>query len=233
MKFPEINGRPVKNIRARGGTSFFDYIRGRLKQVMKNIPLPSILLAGALAACSPHSSFSGKELKLIHEGTPEQPFRVLQVTNRADSLLLRSACDDVVHFDDPALATCIARLHETLRVENGVGIAAPQVGILKNIFLFTRVDLPGKPVIAAINPRIVRHPDTTVCFERDGCLSIPGIQGNSTRYPWVEVEYYTGTGTLVHERLEGYSRQENFTAVIFQHEYDHTRGVLFTDKLCD
>ncbi|MDR1273586.1 MAG: peptide deformylase [Odoribacteraceae bacterium] len=192
-----------------------------------------VLLAGVIASCSPVSSFSARERALVRGGVAEDPFRVLQVTNRADSLLLRVPCTDVQNFADPLLARCIERLRKTLIVEDGVGIAAPQVGISKNIFLFMRVDLPGTPVVAAINPRIVNHPDTTVCFERDGCLSIPGVQGNSTRYPWIEVEYRDERGEVIRERLEGYSRRGNFTAVIFQHEFDHTRGVLFIDKLCD
>jgi hypothetical protein len=57
----------------------------------------------------------------------------------------------------------VARLKKTLEVENGVGIAAPQVGISKNIFLFMRLDLPDKPVHVAVNPKIVHHPDTTIC----------------------------------------------------------------------
>jgi peptide deformylase len=49
----------------------------------------------------------------------------------------------------------------------------------------------------------------------------------------VEVEYCNERGALVRERLEGHSRAGNFSAVIFQHEYDHLQGVLFTDKLCE
>jgi peptide deformylase len=192
-----------------------------------------LLFAGVIASCSPLSSFSARERALVRGGAAEDPFRVLQITDRADSLLLRVPCTDVQNFADPLLVRCLDRLRKTLLVEDGVGIAAPQVGILKNIFLFMRMDLPGTPVVVAINPRIVSHPDTTICFERDGCLSIPGIQGNSTRYPWIEVEYCNEQGEVIRERLEGYSRRGNFTAVIFQHEYDHTRGVLFIDKLCD
>jgi peptide deformylase len=191
-----------------------------------------LLFTGVIASCSPLSSFSVRERAIVRGGATEDPFRVLQITDRVDSLLLRVPCTDVQNFADPLLARCIERLRKTLLVEDGVGIAAPQVGISKNIFLFMRMDLPGMPVIVAINPKIIGRPDTTICFERDGCLSIPGIQGNSTRYPWIEVEYYNEQGEIVRKRLEGYSRRGNFTAVIFQHEYDHTRGVLFIDKLC-
>jgi peptide deformylase len=123
-------------------------------------------------------------------------------------------------------------MKKTLEIENGVGIAAPQVGISKNLFLFLRLDLPDNPVHVVVNPKIIHYPDTTVCFERVGCLSIPDRSGNSVSYPWIDVEYWNEKGEKIRERLEGYSRQNTFTAVIFQHEYDHTKGILFTDKLC-
>ena len=114
---------------------------------------------------------------------------MLKVTNPQDSVLLRTPCSDLIHFvDNPDFGLLVARLKTTLALEDGVGIAAPQVGILKNVFLFTRLDLPGMPVVVVVNPRIVHHPAETVCFERDGCLSIPGLRGNSVRYPWVDVE---------------------------------------------
>ena len=83
----------------------------------------------------------------------------------------------------------------------------------------------------AINPRIVNKPDETICFEGDGCLSIPGQSGNSVRYAWIEVEYLNAKGEMVRERLEGFSRKTDFTGIVFQHEFDHLRGVLYTDKL--
>jgi peptide deformylase len=178
------------------------------------------------------TNFSEEEQVLIHNGTAEEAFRVLQITNKQDSLVLRTPGTDIVDFEDPTLQLFIERLKTTLVVADGVGIASPQVGISKNIFLFIRLDLPGEPVIVAINPKIVSHPDSTVRFERDGCLSIPGMWGNSIRYPWVDVEYYNEKGELIREQLEGYSRRDTFSAVIFQHEYDHTEGVLFIDKLC-
>ncbi|MDR0866746.1 MAG: peptide deformylase [Candidatus Symbiothrix sp.] len=199
---------------------------------MKRVLFLTLFLTGLtlMSGCS-QANFSEEEQTLINNGTAEDAFRVLLITDKQDSLVLRTPGTDIVDFEDPALQLFIERLKTTLVVADGVGIAAPQVGVSKNIFLFSRLDLPGEPVIVAINPKIINHPDTTVCFERDGCLSIPGVWGNSIRYPWVEVEYYNEKGGLIRERLEGYSRQDTFSAVIFQHEYDHTEGVLYIDKL--
>lgn len=173
-----------------------------------------------------------EELDLITQFDGQTPFRVLDVSIPEELKVLRTKSEDVDLNNDLALKQLISRLKVTLREERGVGIAAPQVGVNRNLFLFVRVDKEGEPIEVAINPRIVGHPEETICFERDGCLSIPGVSGNSIRYPWIEVEYVNEQGKRIKERLEGYSRLANFVAVIFQHEYDHLQGVLFTDKLC-
>ena len=173
-----------------------------------------------------------QERNYILSGDENTPFRVLTVDDAADSLILRTECSDLDFKADSALiARLIARMDTTMKAENGVGLAAPQIGILRNIFLFVRIDKPGNPVEVAINPRIVNKPDETICFEGDGCLSIPGQSGNSVRYAWIEVEYLTAKGEMVRERLEGFSRKTDFTGIVFQHEFDHLRGVLYTDKL--
>lgn len=179
------------------------------------------------------AQFSQNEKDLINSGTSETPFRVLKITDQQDSVFLKQKCSEIdnrTEYKD--LSLLIDRLKTTMALEEGVGIAAPQVGVAKNVFLFTRIDKADYPVIAAINPKIVNHPEETICFERDGCLSIPGINGNSIRYPWVDVEYTDENGNLIQERLEGYSRETDFTGIVFQHEFDHLQGILFIDKLC-
>ncbi|MDU1889936.1 MAG: peptide deformylase [Dysgonomonas sp.] len=177
-----------------------------------------------------------QELALINDAKIDVPFRVLTVDNEEDSLVLRKKAMDIdvntITTNKP-LKYFIERLKQTLIEEAGVGIAAPQVGLSRNLFLFLRLDRPDYPICVAINPRIVNVPKETVCFEDDGCLSIPGESGTSIRYPWIEVEYYNEKGELIKEKLSGYSRNEDFTGIIFQHEFDHLQGVLFIDKLCE
>lgn len=174
-----------------------------------------------------------KEKELINSASSQTPFRVLLVTNEEDSLFLRKQCTDIKPLkNNPDLQLLIERMRVTLEEEQGVGIAAPQIGIGRNIFLFMRIDKPEHPVEVAINPKIIDKSEEVVCFEDDGCLSVPDISGNSLRYKWIEVEYYNQQGRKIKERLEGHSRFGNFTGIIFQHEYDHLHGVLFTDKLC-
>jgi peptide deformylase len=174
-----------------------------------------------------------EEKNLINSGKANEPFRVLVTSSKQDSIILREKSKTVeINKDTDDLKLLVERLKVTMKIEHGVGIAAPQVGILRNLFIIVRVDKPGMPVEAIINPTIVSHPEETVCFESDGCLSIPEISGNSIRYPWVEVEYFNENGKKIREKLTGHSREDNFAAIIFQHEYDHLHGILFTDKLC-
>ncbi len=194
----------------------------------------SILLSMQLSMVF-SQSFTDRELEIIHSGNQDTSLRILLTTNYVDSLILRMQSENVDTdsiVENESLQLILKRLQTTLNESGGVGIAAPQVGVLKNIFLFKKIDLPEQPVQIAINPRIVNHPDETICFERDGCLSIPDISGNSIRFPWIDVEYFDENGYLHRERLEGYSRTDDFTAIIFQHEYDHLNGILFIDKLC-
>lgn len=190
-----------------------------------------------LVACNSNKIMTEKEKYVIKKGDSNAPMRVLQTTNYQDSLFLRAKSIDIEDVKNIAKnkdwQLFIDRLKSTLEIESGVGIAAPQVGIGRNIFLFLRIDKEGHPIQVAINPRIIKHSEEIVCFERDGCLSIPGQSGNTKRYTWLDVEYYDDRGKLIKERLSGVSRQNDFTGIIFQHEFDHLQGILFIDRLCE
>lgn len=176
------------------------------------------------------------ELDIITNGDKDTSFRILKTNNIEDSIFLRQNCSnlDISKIkENKYLEILIARLKTTMNNESGVGIAAPQVGIGRNLFLFTRIDKEGHPIQVAINPKIINHSENTICFQGDGCLSIPNERGNSIRYEWIEVEYFDENGNLIQEKLSGYSRSTDFTNIIFQHEFDHLNGILFIDKLCD
>jgi peptide deformylase len=176
-----------------------------------------------------------EEKELTYNGKIDEPFRVLITANEEDSLLLRKKSTDIENVEnianDKDWQFFIERLKLTMAVESGVGISAVQVGVLRNLFLFMRLDKPEFPVEVAINPRIVAHSPEEICFEDDGCLSIPGESADSRRYAWIDVEYYNEKGELIKERLSGVSRQGDFTGIVFQHEYDHLQGVLYIDKI--
>ncbi len=211
-----------------------------LYQITIFIPVKKIIfvlfLSTVLFACNSTKYMTNKEKTITNSHGADTPFRVLQTDNYDDSLFLRQKSTDIdvkniaenkdwQHF--------IERLKLTLAVESGVGIAAPQVGVARNLFLFIRIDRANKAVQVAINPRIVNYSDETFCFEGDGCLSIPDLAGSTKRHKWIDVEYYNEKGDFIKERLYGASREGDFTGVIFQHEFDHLSGILFTDRLFD
>ena len=196
---------------------------------MKSTIIPALIFI--LSACQ-SLKMTTDEIQLITNAGVDVPFRVLKVDNEADSLMLRTKSKNInLKTDSLLIHTFLKRLHLTMDVESGVGIAAPQVGLMRNIFLFTRLDKPNHPIQVAINPRILNHSSNTFCFERDGCLSVPEKSGNTRRYEWVEVEYQTPEGQIIRERLSGANRSGDFTGIIFQHEYDHLQGILYTDRL--
>lgn len=176
-------------------------------------------------SCTP---FERNQRELILAGESDQPMRVYQITNRQDSILLRSRSEDVrVDPKDPVLHRLVERMQRTVTdsMSLGVGIAAPQVGILRNVILVQRLDKEGLPWESFLNPRILQYSKKKqVC--REGCLSIPDRRDTTrTRAYAILLEY---------DRLDG-SREiemvEDFTAVIFQHEIDHLNGILYIDHL--
>ena len=109
-------------------------------------------------------------------------------------------------------------LRETMDLEEGVGIAAPQVGILKQIFV-TFVD---DNLIEMINPRIVEQRGSVLFLE--GCLSVPDRMAYVRRPDFVKIEGLDRHGNMQHFEVKGPQ------AVVFSHEMDHLLGILFTDK---
>ncbi len=116
--------------------------------------------------------------------------------------------------------TLVEDLIQTMHVENGIGIAAPQIGVHKRVIIVDR----GTGPEAYVNPKIVSSSLRKVESE-EGCLSVPGIYGMVTRHKKVKVKAQKLDGTTVTLKEEG------LPAIIFQHEIDHLDGVLFIDKV--
>jgi len=129
--------------------------------------------------------------------------------------------------DDPVLNTFVNRLYATVRdsMSMGVGIAAPQVGILKNIIWVQRFDKEDYPFEVYLNPKIISYSKLKQDC-REGCLSIPDRSDTTkTRSYAIMIEYDKMDRTHHTEMIE------DFTAVIFQHEIDHLDGILYLDHL--
>ncbi len=119
----------------------------------------------------------------------------------------------------PVERMLIAAMKETMRAHQGVGLAAPQVGISEQIFI---VD-SGKEAMSVINPKILEAFGKEE--NEEGCLSIPGVRVKVVRAKTIHVEFFDENNQKVQTQLSG------LTAKIFQHEFDHLQGRLIIDYL--
>lgn len=141
------------------------------------------------------------------------------------SHVLRQTAEEVQTIDD-GVRQLVDNMFDTMYAEDGVGLAAPQVGISKRIFIIDVSEVDGEPEgpMVFINPKIIWKSDRTSIAE-EGCLSIPGIREDVKRSEEVEVEALNERGKLVRYKAKGL-----FARAIL-HENDHLNGVLFVDYL--
>lgn len=118
----------------------------------------------------------------------------------------------------------------TCKVKNGVGIAAPQIGEGKRVFVIWShpskryKKAPKMEPLVIINPKIVSK-SKKIIKDWEGCLSIPGIRGVVSRHASLDAEFIDITGRKILKKFSG------FPARIFQHEFDHLNGVVFIDRV--
>lgn len=116
------------------------------------------------------------------------------------------------------IAELVEQMERIMRAANGVGLAAPQLGILQRVFVYDS----GDGFHAIINPKILQRKGEQIGVE--GCLSLPGLQGDVARAAEVVVKGVDQFGKPV--RVRG----AELTARVIQHEIDHLDGVLFIDR---
>ncbi|WP_409305370.1 peptide deformylase [Peribacillus sp. SCS-155] len=134
--------------------------------------------------------------------------------------ILKQKCSKVTTFDRN-LAKLLNNMHETMLEADGVGLAAPQVGVKKQIAV---VDIgEGGDIIEMVNPEVIETSGSQTGPE--GCLSFPGIFGEVIRPYRVKIRAQDRRGQTY--ELEA----EDFLARAIQHEIDHLNGVLFTSKI--
>ena len=132
---------------------------------------------------------------------------------------LRSHAKEVTEVT-PRIRELIQDMFDTMYDSNGVGLAAPQVGIRKRIVV---IDVTGEDPIALINPKILTSDGEQTGYE--GCLSVPGKSGIVTRANHVVVEAYNQDMEKI--TVEG----EELMARALQHEIDHLDGIMYVDKV--
>lgn len=184
----------------------------------------------AAASCGKNDSagkFTSHEQSVILESG--DVMKVITVSHPDELEILRAKSTDlsIEELQGDLFAALAEKMINTVTdpSQDGVGIAAPQVGINRRIVAVQRFDKEGKPF--EIYPNIVLEPaDTTMAIGPEGCLSVPGKRGEVKRYTSVNISYIDPvTFEKVSETVSG------FSAVIFQHECDHLDGILYTDRI--
>jgi len=137
--------------------------------------------------------------------------------------VLRQRCAPVEKVDDE-IKSLIDDLFDSMHAAEGVGLAAPQIGVRKRIIVIdVSSQESGRPPIALVNPEIVSASGSVVGEE--GCLSFPDLYGEVKRYATVEIEAVDARGEPCKLTADG------FYARALQHEIDHLDGKLFVDHL--
>jgi len=131
--------------------------------------------------------------------------------------VLRTKAEEIGEINDE-ICELIQRMYVAMAESRGLGVAGPQVGVSKRLFVYDIGD--GRH--ALINPKLLsgRGEDRGL----EGCLSIPGLQGEVARYESVTVTGINEDGKKVRIRAEG------LMARLFQHEIDHLDGMMFIDR---
>ncbi len=144
-----------------------------------------------------------------------------QIREVGDDLLRKKSRE--VEVVDDKIRQLLDDMYDTLKASNdGIGLAAPQVGVLKRVVIIDLgVEGDGK-VYKLINPVITKRKGEQIC--REGCLSVPGLLGDVVRPKEVTVEALDENGKKI------VIKAKDLFAICLSHEIDHLDGVLFIDK---
>lgn len=156
---------------------------------------------------------------------------IREVLRMGDARLLRRA-REIEAFDTPELHALIADMFDTMAHLDGVGLAAPQIGVDLRLVIFgfdqseRYPDAPAVPRTVLINPALEYFGEPTE-EGWEGCLSVPGLRGVVPRYPSLRYSGFDPQGRVIERTAEG------FHARVVQHECDHLDGVLYPARVKD
>ncbi len=145
---------------------------------------------------------------------------------------LRERAEPVRRFDTPELHALIADMKETMVAEDGVGLAAPQIGVGLRVVVFgyehnpRYPDAPPVPETVLVNP-VVEALSGEVEDGWEGCLSVPGLRGVVSRHTRIRYAGFDQKGQPIEREAEG------FHARVVQHECDHLDGILYPQRMED
>lgn len=211
---------------------------------MKRFIIIAVILMAAISCSHKNGGFTAEEISMIESA--DSIMRVLTIEDSQDLSVLRSHSSDL--SSEALLSETYERLCGLMLAtvthpsQDGVGIAAPQVGLNRRVVAVQRFDKEGEPFEVYPNIRIVWASESKTAGP-EGCLSVPDRREDVMRSTEVVIEYAdvssakTGncpdncTGEkeipMVRDTVRG------FTAVIFQHETDHLDGILYIDRTDD
>ena len=157
-----------------------------------------------------------------NRGGPAKFMANLEIKKLNDPILRKKA--SLVDNVDSKIKTLISDLAQTMKENEGIGLAAPQIGISKQVVVVL-ADEESQDVLALINPHILKKSKEKNIME-EGCLSFPGIYLDIKRSNTIEVEALNLDGKKVKFEAKG------LLARVIQHETDHIKGILFFNRLC-
>ena len=138
--------------------------------------------------------------------------------------ILRKKSENVTKITRHIISLCYSLIQTMDKQKHGIGIAAPQVGVLKRVAIVdVSKRVKGAQRLVLINPTIVTFSES--CLSREGCMSLPEYSADLSRYRAVRVRYLDLKGNLREKHCEG------IEAVCMQHETDHLDGLLFFDRV--
>jgi len=144
--------------------------------------------------------------------------------------VLRKKAKKVKDIQSPQTQKLISDMLACVKKSNGVGLAAPQIFISKQIMIISskpNTRYPHAPHMedtVIINPKIIKTSKGKTT-DWEGCLSIPGIRAKVPRFNKIKIQYETSEGQIEKRTFKG------FIARVFQHEYDHLIGLVFIDRV--
>lgn len=161
------------------------------------------------------------------------PLDVVTIEHGPHPEVLRSEAQAVIFPLTEQDITFIENLKNTFLQLNGVGLAAPQVGVAKKIIVygisqkaaFIRKNAKVVPTTVLINPQYTPTTDAQRVYDWEGCFSVEKLTGKVPRYDKIHYTAFLTDGNFISEIAEG------FTARVLQHEIDHINGKLITDRL--
>ena len=156
---------------------------------------------------------------------------VRPVLKMGDPVLLKVA-EPVIEFDTPELASLLTDMQDTMAALNGAGIAAPQIGVSKQVVIFGVGKNPRYPEAEEVPFTVLINPVLTPLSNEqqegwEGCLSVPGMRGLVPRYTHLRYQGRDAHGGLIDRTVQG------FHAIVVQHEVDHLLGILYPMRITD